>query len=105
LLQSLGYEVFEAAGSQQALQVLQDTPHIALLLVDVVLPGGMNGQKLGEEVLRLRPELKILYMSGYTENAILHHGRLDAGVHLLQKPFTKRELALKIRVLLNGKNS
>ncbi|MFZ0695327.1 MAG: PAS domain-containing protein, partial [Alphaproteobacteria bacterium] len=105
LLRSFGYEVFEAGDPQGALQAVRHTPRVALLLTDVVLPGGMNGPKLAEEILRLQPQIKVLYMSGYTENAILHHGRLDPAVHLLQKPFTKRELASKIRLLLKGKNS
>ena len=105
LLRSFGYEVFEAGESRGALQVIRGTPRIALLLVDVVLPGGMNGPKLVEEVRRLRPEIEVLYMSGYTENAVLHHGRLDPGVNLLQKPFTKRELASRVRILLERKNA
>ena len=105
LLRSFGYEVFEAGDPQGALRTVRDIPRIALLLIDVVLPGGMNGPRLAEEVLRLRPEIEVLYMSGYTENAVLHHGRLDPGVHLLQKPFTKRDLASKIRILLDRKKS
>ena len=100
LLQSLGYNVLEAGEARQALRMIQANENIALLLVDVILPGGKNGPELSKEVLGLRPEIKTLYMSGYTENAILHHGRLDPGVYLVQKPFTKHELAAKIRRLL-----
>ena len=103
LLESLGYEVLEAGDPQQALRVVRDNANIALLLTDVVLPGGMNGPKLAEAVRHLRPGVKVLYMSGYTENAVLHHGRLDPGVQLLQKPFTKGELASKVFALLDGK--
>ena len=104
-LELLGYRVLEAGDPQQALRVVRDDPRIALLLTDVVLPGGMNGPKLAEEIRRLRPGVKVLYMSGYTENAILHQGRLEPGVHLLQKPFTKGELASKILAVLNARRA
>jgi CheY-like chemotaxis protein len=103
LLRSIGYDVLEADGPQRALRLAQENPHIALLLTDVVLPGGMNGRQSAEEISRKIPHLKVLYMSGYTDNAIQHHGRLDPGVHLLQKPFGKRELGLKVRVLLDAR--
>jgi CheY-like chemotaxis protein len=105
LLRSLGYDVLEADGPQRALRLAQENPHIALLLTDVVLPGGMNGRQSAEEISLKVPHLKVLYMSGYTDNAIQHHGRLDPGVHLLQKPFGKRELGLKVRVLLDARES
>jgi CheY-like chemotaxis protein len=64
------------------------------------MPGGMNGRQLADEVRRRRPELKTLFTSGYTENAIIHHGRLDAGVLLLAKPYRKSDLARMIRKAL-----
>ncbi|TPQ38218.1 hypothetical protein C2U70_09325, partial [Bradyrhizobium guangdongense] len=67
---------------------------------DVIMPGGMNGRQLAEEVKRRRPQVKVLYTSGYTENAIFHHGRLDPGVILLAKPYRKSDLAKKIREAL-----
>jgi len=103
LLRSLGYDVVEAATPREALQAVQRHPGLALMLVDVVLPGGMNGPQLMAEIARTRGDIKVLYMSGYTENAIFHHGRLDPGVHLLQKPFTKSELASKVAALLDGR--
>jgi PAS domain S-box-containing protein len=102
LLRSMGYGVLEAEGPQRALLLAQENPHIALLLTDVVLPGGMNGRQSAEEILRKIPHLKVLYMSGYTYNAIEHQGRLEPDVHFLQKPFGKRELGLKVRVLLDA---
>lgn len=78
-----------------------EEPDIALLLTDVGLPDGMNGRQLAEESLRLRPELKVLFMTGYARNAIVHHGHVDPGVHLLPKPFTREALARKIVEMLN----
>jgi two-component SAPR family response regulator len=73
---------------------------IDLLLTDVVLPG-MNGRELAETAQRLRPELKVLFMTGYARNAIVHHGRLDPGVHLIQKPIMSDALGRRIRQLLD----
>jgi FixJ family two-component response regulator len=72
-----------------------------LLLTDVVLPGRMDGPHLAKEARRINPDLKVIYMSGYTENAIVHHGRLDPGVDLLQKPFRRRDVAAKVRAALD----
>ncbi|MBN8890316.1 MAG: hypothetical protein BGP12_13930 [Rhodospirillales bacterium 70-18] len=102
LLRSLGYTVLEADTSAEALAAVQRHDEIDLLLTDIVLPGTMDGAILAREVLRLRPGMRVLYMSGYTENAILHHGRLDPGVLLLQKPFRRQELAAKVRTALEG---
>lgn len=71
-----------------------------LLLTDVILIGGMNGRVLADEVTRRRPAIKILFTSGYTENSIVHHGRLDPGVLLLAKPYRKVDLARMVRVAL-----
>ena len=73
-----------------------------LLLTDVVLPGGMNGRQLAEEVMRRRPGMKVLYTSGYTESAIVHQGRLDPGVLLLAKPYRRTDLARLIRQALGA---
>jgi CheY-like chemotaxis protein len=67
----------------------------------VVMRGGINGRELADEATRRRPGLKVLFTTGYTRNAIIHHGRLDPGVHLLGKPYTPTELATKIRSLLD----
>ncbi|HTJ63450.1 MAG TPA: PAS domain-containing protein [Alphaproteobacteria bacterium] len=101
LLRSLGYRVMTAARAEPALEIVQRGTPFDLLLTDVVLPGSMNGRALADEVERQRPGTRVVFMSGYTENAILHHGRLDEGVHLLQKPFLKRELAAKLRDVLD----
>ena len=83
-------------------------PHpgkIRLLFTDVVLPGGMNGRQLAEEARKSRPALQVLYATGYTRNAIIQQGRLDAEVELLTKPFTAEALASKVRQILNAQPS
>jgi CheY-like chemotaxis protein len=97
---SLGYATLEAANATDALKIIEDGAHIDLLFTDVIMPGPMNGRQLVDEALKRRPSLKTLFTSGYTENAILHHGRLDEGVLLLAKPYRKPELARMIRVAL-----
>jgi CheY-like chemotaxis protein len=101
-LRDLGYRVLEAADGREALEIVERHPEIELLFTDVVLPGGMNGRALSDEVSRRRPGLPVLFTTGYTSNAIVHHGRLDPGMHLIGKPFTYAELASKVRRLLDG---
>jgi len=96
-LVSLGYRVVEAANALTALDLLRGSEVFDLLFTDVVMPGGMSGKQLADEALKVRPALKVLYTSGYTENAISHHGRLDPGVNLLPKPYRRKELADKVR--------
>ena len=98
VLRGLGYDVVSAGDAKQALELLDG---IDMLFTDVVLPGGMNGRVLSEHVHKLRPGLPVLFTTGYTRNAIVHHGRLDAGVNLLTKPYTEQELARKIRDVLD----
>ncbi|MFD0464013.1 ATP-binding protein [Microvirga aerilata] len=97
----LGYRVLEAASGREALQIVERHPEIELLFTDVVLGNGMNGRVLADEVVRRRPELPVLFTTGYTANAIVHHGRLDPGMHLIGKPFTYAELAAKVRRMLD----
>ncbi len=99
-IQSLGYTTLEASNGSDALRIIDDVPAIDLLFTDVIMPGAMNGRQLVDEALKRRPGLKTLYTSGYTENAIVHHGRLDSGVLLLAKPYRKSELARMIRLAL-----
>ncbi len=101
-LGELGYRVLAAANGPDALQLLAAHPEIRLLFTDVVMPGGMNGRQLADEAQRWHPKLKVLFTTGYTRNAIVHHGRLDAGVELIGKPFTYDQLAAKVRQLLDG---
>ncbi len=102
LLGNLDYQVLEAATAAAALEQLGTTTRVNLLLTDVVMPGGMNGRELAAEVERRAPGINVLYMSGYTEDAIMHHGRLDADAKLLQKPFSRADLARAVRCVLDG---
>ncbi len=101
-LRDRGYRVIAASDGPAALRLLDDEPAIDLLFTDVVLPGGMNGRQLADEVLRRRPSVKVLFATGYTRNAIIHQGRLDPDVELLSKPFTADLLARKVKQVLDG---
>lgn len=97
-----GYRVIAAAHGQEALALLEAEQKIDLLFTDVVMPGGMNGRELAEKVMARYPAVKVLYTSGYTENAIVHHGRLDPGTQLLAKPYRRADLLKKIQQTLLG---
>jgi CheY-like chemotaxis protein len=99
-IESLGYATLEAVNGADALRVIDEAANIDLLFTDVIMPGNMNGRQLVDEAVKRRPDLKTLYTSGYTEDAIVHHGRLDSGVLLLAKPYRKSELARMIRLAL-----
>ena len=100
-LRELGFTVTSAPDAEDALRILENGGQkVDLLLTDVVMPG-MNGRQLAEAGQLLRPDMKVLYMTGYSRNAIFHHGRLDAGVDLIQKPVTGELLAAKIRTVLD----
>ncbi|MDF2383454.1 PAS domain S-box protein [Nostoc ellipsosporum NOK] len=102
VLRELGYRVIEAGDGPAALAALDaEREAIDLLFTDVVLPGGMTGAVLATEAHAKRPDLKILFTTGYARNAIVHHGRLDPGVQLLPKPFTYTDLAAKVRDMLD----
>ena len=104
-LRELGYHVLEAANARAALQVLEGHPEVAVLFTDIGLPGGMNGRQLAEEARKRRPNLKVLFTTGYARNAIVHDGRLDPGVELLTKPFTQAALAEKLRDIIDAKST
>jgi CheY-like chemotaxis protein len=103
-LQSLGYAVMTAANATEALAVVESGTHIDVLFTDVIMPGSMNGRQLADAAKRLRPSLGVLYTSGYSENAIVHHGRLDPGVLLLAKPYRKADLARLIRKAITSRS-
>jgi CheY-like chemotaxis protein len=101
IVRDLGYEVLTAPDGQAALRLLDDHPEVRLLWGGVGLPAGMNGRQLADEAQRRRPGLKVLFTTGYARNAIVHHGRLDAGVEVVFKPFTYSDLGTKIRRVLD----
>jgi CheY-like chemotaxis protein len=96
-LRDLNYRVRGASDGSQALALFDTDPlRVDLLLTDIVMPG-MNGRQLADELRRRQPELKVLFMTGYSRDAVVHQGRLDSGVSLLQKPLNQSTLAAKIR--------
>ncbi|MCU0807701.1 MAG: response regulator, partial [Candidatus Contendobacter sp.] len=100
ILERQGYTVLAAASPDQAVRLAREhAGDIHLLITDVVMPR-MNGRDLARNLLERYPDLKCLFMSGYTANVIAHHGVLDAGVHFIQKPFSIRDLAAKVRMAL-----
>jgi two-component system cell cycle sensor histidine kinase/response regulator CckA len=102
-LEGYGYKVLEAASAEQAIQAAEGfTAPIHLLLTDVIMPG-MSGRQLAEKILSKRPQTRIVYMTGYTDDMVVQHKVLEPGVKLLQKPFSKADLALKVRLTLDGK--
>jgi PAS domain S-box-containing protein len=99
-LQSLGYHTVAACDGREALSHVDSGQAFDLLFTDVVMPGGLNGPQLADEVAKRRPGTRVLYTSAYTDNAIVHHGRLDKGVLLLSKPYRKAQLAQMVRLAL-----
>ena len=102
MLGELGYSVLAASNGAAALEMIGRRDDIDLLFTDIVMPGGMNGRQLANQALLLRPDLKVLFTTGYTANAIVHHGRVDPDVELITKPFGYEALAAKIRALLDS---
>jgi CheY-like chemotaxis protein len=100
-LRELGYTVLESESPAAALTLAADTPGIKLLFTDVVMPE-INGKKLADEVLKKRPDLKVLFTTGYTRNAVVHGGVLDPDVNFISKPFTIEQLASKVRAILDS---
>ena len=98
-LHSLGYVTLDAANATEAMGLAHTDHRFELLFTDVIMPG-MNGRQLADEMVKVRPGLRVLFTSGYTENAIIHHGRLDEGVLLLPKPYRKSDMAIMIRKAL-----
>ncbi len=101
-LRELGYRVEEANDGRGALDLIDHAPPLDLLLTDVVMPGEYNGRELAEEAVKRRPGLRVLYMTGYSRDAIIRHGRLAPGVHVIGKPFSLEELAEKVRERLDA---
>jgi CheY-like chemotaxis protein len=103
-LRELGYVVVQAADASQALSVLELQPRVDLLFTDIVMPD-MNGRRLADLAREKRPDLKVLYTTGYTRNAVVHNGVLDVGVAFLPKPFVLDQLARKVRSVLDGEGA
>jgi len=100
-LKSLGYNVLQAHNGVEAMELIERNERIDLLFTDVVMPG-MSGRQLADSARQRRPGLKVLFTSGYNEDAVVHHGRLDHGVQLLPKPYRRRELAKRIRSIFDA---
>ena len=100
-LHELGYTVFDSDSAANALAIIDREPKVTLLFTDVVMPD-INGKKLADEAFRRRPGLKVLFTTGYTANAVVHGGVLDAGVNFISKPFTLDQLASKVRAVLDA---
>ncbi|RKH45694.1 PAS domain S-box protein [Corallococcus llansteffanensis] len=101
LLTELGYRVLRAVDGQSALSILKSGVAVDLLFTDVVMPGPVRSPELARQARLIHPDIEVLFTSGYTENAIVHGGRLDPGVHLLSKPYRREDLARKVRALLD----
>jgi CheY-like chemotaxis protein len=102
MLKSSGYKVLVAESPEKGFQAAREhTGPIELLITDVILPG-MNGRALAEEILKIRPETKVLFVSGYTENALILDGQLDLAINFLPKPFTVEALGRKMRQILDA---
>jgi len=102
VLSDTGYSVLEASDGPAGLRVLQSAARIDLLITDVGLPGGMNGRQVADAARTLRPDLKVLFITGYAENALMGNGHLEKGMHVLAKPFEVERLAIKIRELVKS---
>ena len=101
ILKDCGYTVLEAAGGEEAIRICKQHENpIHLMLTDVVMPG-MSGREMARRLADVHPEMGVLYMSGYTDDAIVHHGVLDPDTPFLEKPFTPDALARKVREVLN----
>jgi len=101
VLENLGYMVLPTNSPEEAIKLVEEhIGNIHLLITDVVMPE-MNGRELSEKLQVLYPQLKILFMSGYTANVIAHRGVLDEGISFISKPFSSKEIALKIREVLD----
>ncbi len=105
ILRDQGYEVVEAGNGEEAINHLKTGQSFDLLFTDVVLPGGMTGVEIAEEAKRRQPGIKVLYATGYAENAVVHNGHLDPGVILVNKPYRRAELLGKVRAVLDSEDT
>ena len=102
ILHDLGYHCIEASDGATGLKLLQSEARIDLLVTDVGLPGGMNGRQMADAARAARPDLKVLFITGYAENAVVGNGHLDPGMHVMTKPFAMEALGGRIRELIES---
>ena len=102
VLADAGYSAIEASDGPAGLRVLQSSAKVDLLITDVGLPGGMNGRQVADAARTLRPDLKVLFITGYAENAVVGNGQLEKGMHVIAKPFEMERLAYKIREMIQS---
>jgi DNA-binding NtrC family response regulator len=101
MLEDFGYHVLAANSPAEAMSVVKDHQgEIQILLTDMIMPG-MNGRELSKQIVHIYPNLKVLYMSGYTADVIAHHGVLDEGINFIQKPFSRIDLSIRVREALD----
>jgi CheY-like chemotaxis protein len=103
VLEGFGYGSIEAADGAGALRVFESGARIDLLITDVGLPGGMNGRQVADAARVQRPDLKVLFITGYAETAVVGNGQFEPGMQVLTKPFAMTELARRIKTLLSGR--
>jgi CheY-like chemotaxis protein len=104
ILRNQGYVIVEAGDGKEAINRLKDGQPFDLLFTGVVLPGGMNGVEIAKEAKRIQPNIKVLYTTGYAENAVVHNEQLDPGVTLVNKPYSRVELLEKVRAMLGSED-
>ena len=102
VLRNQGYDIVEAGNGKEAIEQLKDGSPFDLLFTDVVLPGGINGIHVAEEAKRVQPDIRILFTTGYAENAVAHNGILTPDINLINKPYRRIELLAKIEAMLNA---
>ena len=102
ILRNQGFEVVEAGNGDEAIEHLMGDRRFDLLFTDVVLPGGMNGVALARQANRLQPDIRVLFATGDAENAVVHNGKPDPGVALVNKPYRRWELIEKVRAILDA---
>jgi CheY-like chemotaxis protein len=102
VLEEAGYRVLEAADGSAGIKLLQSDARIDLLITDVGLPGGINGRQVADAGRAIRPELKVLFVTGYAENAVVSNGHLEAGMQVITKPFAMTALGARVREIIEG---
>ena len=105
VLEDLGYTAIEAADGASGLKILESDVRLDLLVTDVGLPGGMNGRQMADRARVIRSGLRVLFITGYAENAVVGHGNLEPGMHVLTKPFTMEALASRMKDMMTAESA